>query len=161
MDNAARPTEATVSRRISDTDTDTDTDTDEFTPLIEGNTPKTGDASCCEQPTDSAAATAAADAASRYGHCMRAIEHGLRFGAHGLPRMGSGDGDDGMNLVGADGKGESVWLGFLLYAVLMQFGAPAARRGDTAFERRCAAESVRLRGAIKRSAWDGDWYRRV
>ena len=60
---------------------------------------------------------------------MRAIERGLRFGVHGLPLMGSGDWNDGMNLVGAGGKGESVWLGFFLYAVLTQFGelAHAAR----------------------------------
>ncbi|BBP04798.1 hypothetical protein TPL01_12090 [Sulfuriferula plumbiphila] len=49
--------------------------------------------------------------ASRYGHCVRAVERGLCFGAHGLPLMGSGDGNNGMNLVGAGGKGESVWPG--------------------------------------------------
>ena len=128
---------------------------DEVVPFIEGNTPKAGDASCYEQPTVSA------DAASLYDHCRRAIEHGLRFGAHGLPLMGSGDWNDGMNLVGAGGKGESVWLGFFLYAVLTQFGTLAAQRGDTAFAQRCGAESVRLRDAIGRSAWDGDWYRRA
>ena len=52
---------------------------------------------------------------SLYEHCWRAVHHGLRFGAHGLPLMGSGDWNDGMNLVGAGGKGESVWLGFFLY----------------------------------------------
>ncbi|HVO70142.1 MAG TPA: hypothetical protein VMT24_08855, partial [Aggregatilineaceae bacterium] len=58
------------------------------------------------------------EAASLYDHCVRAILWGLRFGEHGLPLMGSGDWNDGMNLVGAHGKGESVWLGFFLYEVL-------------------------------------------
>ncbi len=64
---------------------------------------------------------------------MRAIEHGLRFGAHGLPLMGSGDWNDGMNLVGIEGAGESVWLGFFLCAVLKRFAAVARVKGDAAF----------------------------
>jgi cellobiose phosphorylase len=99
--------------------------------------------------------------ASLYEHCVRAIERGLRFGAHGLPLMGSGDWNDGMNLVGAGGKGESVWLGFFLYAVLIQFGELARRRGDASFAQRCLSESVRLRDAIEQSSWDGAWYRRA
>jgi cyclic beta-1,2-glucan synthetase len=59
--------------------------------------------------------------ASLYQHCVRAILHGLRFGEHGLPLMGSGDWNDGMNLVGIEGRGESIWLGFFLYDVLMRF----------------------------------------
>jgi cellobiose phosphorylase len=98
---------------------------------------------------------------SLYDHCVRAIENGLRYGTHGLPLMGSGDWSDGMNLVGAAGKGESVWLGFFLYAVLTQFGALARQRGDAAFAERCASESVRLRDAIEQHSWDGGWYRRA
>ena len=97
---------------------------------------------------------------SLYQHCVRAIEHGLRFGAHRLPLMGTGDWNDGMNLVGASGQGESVWLGFFLCAVLTQFSTLAQQHGDAAFAQRCEAEVVRLRGAIEQSAWDGDWYRR-
>jgi hypothetical protein len=63
-----------------------------------------------------------------YEHCVRAIEHGLRFGEHGLPLMGSGDWNDGMNLVGEHGKGESVWLAFFLHDVLVRFAALAGRR---------------------------------
>ena len=103
----------------------------------------------------------AAEAASLYDHCVRSLEHGLRFGAHGLPLMGSGDWNDGMNLVGAAGKGESVWLGFFLYFVLTQFETLARRRSDAPFAERCAAESARLRIAIDESAWDGSWYRRA
>ena len=59
-----------------------------------------------------------ADVASLYQHCVRAMLHGLRFGEHGLPLMGCGDWNDGMNLVGIDGKGESIWLAFFLCEVL-------------------------------------------
>jgi cellobiose phosphorylase len=101
------------------------------------------------------------EVASLYDHCVRAIEHGLRFGAHGIPLMGSGDWNDGMNLVGARGKGESVWLGFFLYAVLKQFGELARRRNDVDFATRCDSEAARLRANIDASAWDGGWYRRA
>ncbi len=72
------------------------------------------------------------DVGTLYEHCVRAIENGLRFGSHGLPLMGCGDWNDGMNLVGQQGKGESVWLAFFLYDVLMQFVELARRRGDVA-----------------------------
>jgi cyclic beta-1,2-glucan synthetase len=99
--------------------------------------------------------------ASLYEHCVRAIVHGLRYGEHGLPLMGSGDWNDGMNLVGIDGKGESVWLGFFLYDVLVSFGALASTRGDIAFADRCTAEAARLRTNLDQHAWDGAWYRRA
>ncbi len=70
--------------------------------------------------------------ATLYEHCVRAIEHGLRFGSHGLPLMGCGDWNDGMNLVGEQGKGESVWLAFFLVHVLQEFSEVARVRGDTA-----------------------------
>ena len=84
------------------------------------------------------------ETASLYEHCTRAILHGLRFGAHGLPLMGSGDWNDGMNLVGIHGKGESVWLGFFLYDVLEQFAVLAEARGDTAFAERCRREAAQV-----------------
>ncbi len=99
--------------------------------------------------------------ASLYSHCVRAILHGLRFGAHGLPLMGSGDWNDGMNLVGAEGRGESVWLGFFLYAVLTAFAALASRHGDSAFSDRCLSEAAALRLRLEESGWDGSWYRRA
>ena len=128
---------------------------DEPVHFIEGSAPKAGEESCYELPRRSA------EVASLYDHCVRAIEHGLRFGTHGLPLMGSGDWNDGMNLVGAGGKGESVWLGFFLCAVLTQFSALAQRHDDASFAERCLSESARLRDAIERSSWDGDWYRRA
>ena len=98
---------------------------------------------------------------SLYQHCVRAIRHGLQFGQHGLPLIGSGDWNDGMNRVGIEGKGESVWLGFFLYEVLRQFGALARRHDDPAFAEFCAEEGKRLGAHIEQHAWDGAWYRRA
>jgi len=102
-----------------------------------------------------------AHSASLYQHCVRAIHRGLRFGAHGLPLMGSGDWNDGMNLVGLQGKGESVWLGFFLYQVLTQFATLARQANDAPFAERCELEAARLRLNIEEHGWDGGWYRRA
>ena len=99
--------------------------------------------------------------ASLYEHCVRAILHGLHFGAHGLPLMGSGDWNDGMNRVGTQGKGESVWLAFFLHAVLTQFHAIALSRQDTTMAETCQNEAKRLRQQIAAEAWDGKWWLRA
>jgi cellobiose phosphorylase len=96
-----------------------------------------------------------------YGHCLRAIRHGLRFGQHGLPLIGSGDWNDGMDRVGREGRGESVWLGFFLYEVLRQFGALARIRADVDVVKLCATEGERLRESLEQHGWDGGWYRRA
>ncbi|MGD0140140.1 MAG: glucoamylase family protein [Tepidisphaeraceae bacterium] len=101
------------------------------------------------------------ESASLYEHCVRAIRHGLRFGEHGLPLMGCGDWNDGMNLVGERGKGESVWLAFFLYDVLVQFAALAKRRNDETFAALCASEAEKLRANVEKHGWDGQWYRRA
>ena len=101
------------------------------------------------------------EAASLYEHCVRAILNGLKFGEHGLPLIGSGDWNDGLNLVGEHGKGESVWLGFFLYEVLMRFAEVAGARGDIAFVERCHREAAELRHNIEEHGWDGEWYRRA
>jgi cyclic beta-1,2-glucan synthetase len=88
-----------------------------------------------------------------YEHCVRAIRHGLNFGEHGLPLMGTGDWNDGMNLVGAHGKGESVWLAFFLYDVLVQFENIARQRQDETFASLCATEAQKLRENIETHAW--------
>lgn len=103
----------------------------------------------------------ASELASLYQHCVRAIRHGLRFGEHGLPLIGSGDWNDGMNLVGLHGKGESVWLGFFLYEVLMRFSELAQRMNDKSFAEFCRSEAAQLRQRIEANAWDGGWYRRA
>jgi cyclic beta-1,2-glucan synthetase len=105
--------------------------------------------------------TRSQESATLYEHCVRAIEHGLKFGAHGLPLIGSGDWNDGMNRVGNEGRGESVWLAFFLYDVLTQFAALARAREDTTFAGRCLAEAEKLQKNIETSAWDGEWYRRA
>jgi cyclic beta-1,2-glucan synthetase len=116
---------------------------------------KDGEASNYELPRVSA------EVASLYEHCVRAIRRALVFGAHGLPLMGSGDWNDGMNLVGADGKGESVWMAFFLVSVLKCFAPLARARGDAEFAGRCDQEALRLHDCVEASAWDGAWYRRA
>ncbi|BFM12012.1 hypothetical protein R50072_21650 [Simiduia litorea] len=102
-----------------------------------------------------------AQSASLYQHCCQAIEHGLRFGERGLPLMGSGDWNDGMNLVGIGGKGESVWLGFFLYKVLTGFSDVALATKDIKFSKRCLQQAQILRGNLAHHGWDGDWYLRA
>ncbi|MEO8594678.1 MAG: glucoamylase family protein [Candidatus Solibacter sp.] len=101
------------------------------------------------------------EVASLYDHCVRAIQHGLRMGEHGLPLMGSGDWNDGMNLVGIRGKGESVWLAFFLYEILQQFARLADTRQDEKFAGQCRQQAETLRVTIEGTAWDGAWYRRA
>jgi Cellobiose phosphorylase len=99
--------------------------------------------------------------ASLYDHCVRAIVRGLRFGERGLPLIGSGDWNDGMNMVGKDGKGESVWLAFFLYKVLTCFIEIARLHNDLAFAERCAKEAGTLSRNIDQNGWDGEWYLRA
>ncbi|HEY4936691.1 MAG TPA: cyclic beta 1-2 glucan synthetase, partial [Puia sp.] len=86
---------------------------------------------------------------------------GLRIGAHGLPLMGSGDWNDGMDKVGNEGRGESVWLAFFLYDVLDRFQELARSRKDIEFADRCKKESFQLKKNIELSSWDGNWYLRA
>ena len=101
------------------------------------------------------------ESASLYQHAVRAILKGLKFGEHGLPLIGSGDWNDGMNIVGIQGKGESVWLGFFLYEVLMRFTEVARMCSDIPFAERCQKEAEQLRQNIEHNGWDGEWYRRA
>ena len=99
--------------------------------------------------------------ATLYEHCVRAILEGLKFGVHGLPLIGTGDWNDGMNMVGKEGKGESIWLGFFLYKVLLQFTKIANMQGDIPIVQRLQEEASILRRNIEQSGWDGKWYRRA
>ncbi len=99
--------------------------------------------------------------ATLYDHCVAAIERSLEVGAHGLPLMGSGDWNDGMNRVGRDGRGESVWLGWFLHGVLAGFAPVAASRGERARAKAWRSHAAALGKALERDGWDGDWYRRA
>jgi cellobiose phosphorylase len=101
------------------------------------------------------------ESGSLYEHCIRAILKGLIFGVHGMPLMGTGDWNDGMNMVGKKGKGESVWLGFFLYDVMKQFTPIAQLHGDLSFVERCNKETAKLRQNIEKNCWDGEWYLRA
>ena len=98
---------------------------------------------------------------SLYQHAVRAVMHGLRFGVHGLPLMGSGDWNDGMDQVGIEGKGESVWLGFFLYDVLQRFADLAERTDDLHMAALCLDQAQQLQANLETSGWDGQWYRRA
>jgi len=124
-------------------------------PFLEGRAVAPQDDSYYDLPLPSS------QSASLYEHALRALLHGLRFGAHGLPLMGSGDWNDGMNLVGHGGRGESVWLGFFLCEVLQRFAVLARRHGDETSAVRCEQEREQLRARLEASAWDGTWYRRA
>lgn len=96
-----------------------------------------------------------------YGHCIRAIENALRFGHHGLPLIGSGDWNDGMNTVGNKGKGESVWLGWFLYTVLQKFIPVCLARKDEQRAEKYSGIADNIAAEIENNAWDGSWYRRA
>ena len=96
-----------------------------------------------------------------YEHCVQALEHGLKLGPHGLPLMGTGDWNDGMNQVGAGGQGESVWNGWFMLATLREFASLAEQRRDAARVAWCRERAEALRRALEEHAWDGGWYRRA
>lgn len=98
---------------------------------------------------------------SLYEHCVKALQHAWVLGENGLPLMGSGDWNDGMDKVGHHGKGESVWLAFFLYDILKQFKALAVIKNDDAFAKKCQEHARILKQNIHKNAWDGAWYRRA
>jgi cellobiose phosphorylase len=96
-----------------------------------------------------------------YEHCLLALSHGWKLGAHKLPLMGCGDWNDGMNLVGAGGRGESVWVGWFQIIVRNGFAELATSRGDGATASSLQKQVQELREAMEAAAWDGDWYLRA
>ncbi len=125
---------------------------EELVPFLEAPVLAAGETEAYGQPGVSTTA------ASVFDHCVRAIDKGLTAGPHGLPLMGSGDWNDGMNRVGYQGRGESVWLGWFLHTVLQQF-IPLCEGRDATRAARYASEARRLAGVLEQS-WDGEWYRR-
>jgi cyclic beta-1,2-glucan synthetase len=128
---------------------------DSEVPFLEGRAVKPEEEAYYDLPQH------AAESGTLYEHCVRAIKYGLKFGEHGLPLMGCGDWNDGMNLIGEHGKGESVWLAFFLYDVLKKFSVLAERRGDKSFAQHCEEQAKTLCENIEKNAWDGQWYRRA
>ena len=127
---------------------------DEMVPFIEGQSLMPGEHDAFFMPALSD------ESATLYEHCARALDRSLATGAHGLPLIGTGDWNDGMNRVGEHGKGESVWLAWFLIATLDAFAPLAEARGDTAHAAQWRAHGQALRAPLEKEGWDGRWYRR-
>jgi cyclic beta-1,2-glucan synthetase len=127
---------------------------DETVPFIEGQALGPDEHDAYFQPST------ADETATLFEHCALALDGSLAVGAHGLPLIGTGDWNDGLNRMGELGRGESVWLGWFLHATLLSFAPVANARGETARGSRWLAHAEALRDALEREAWDGGWYRR-
>ena len=128
---------------------------DELQPFIEGNPVPAGAEDLYSVPTLSE------QQATLYEHCARTLDHSLATGPHGLPLMGGGDWNDGMNRVGAAGQGESVWLAWFLCKLVADFAPVAQARGDGARAQRWHDAARGWHAALQGPAWDGAWYRRA
>jgi cyclic beta-1,2-glucan synthetase len=128
---------------------------DEMVPFLEGPMLGAGQREAYFTPTVSE------QHGTLFEHCARALEQSLAIGSHGLPLIGTGDWNDGLNRVGMDGKGESIWLGWFLCAALSAFAPLADRRGERARAAAWLQHAAALRESLERDGWDGDWYRRA
>ena len=128
---------------------------DEMVPFLEGQALEPGEPDCFFAPVVSDRT------ATLFEHCALALDASLALGGHGLPLMGTGDWNDGMNRVGEKGAGESVWLGWFLHAALTAFIPLAEARGEKGRAAKWAVHAAGLRASLEREAWDGDWYRRA
>jgi cyclic beta-1,2-glucan synthetase len=127
---------------------------DESAPFVEGQALRSGEHDAYFQPM------IAEESATLFEHCARGLDQSLAVGEHGLPLIGTGDWNDGMNRVGEMGKGESVWLGWFLHATLSAFASLAEVRGDRARAAPWRAHTAALQNALEQEGWDGGWYRR-
>ena len=127
---------------------------DESVPFLEGPVLQAGEHDSFFQPMTSE------ERATLFEHCALALDQSLAVGGHGLPLIGSGDWNDGMNRVGEEGKGESVWLGWFLSTTLSAFAPLAEQRGEAARAVVWREHAVSLRSSLEREGWDGSWYRR-
>ncbi len=128
---------------------------DEAVPFMEGAVLTPGQLTSYFEPRVST------ETATLFEHCARAIDRSLTVGVHGLPLMGTGDWNDGMNRVGDQGKGESVWLAWFLHGILTKWAPVASARGETARARAWTDHAATIATAVDREAWDGKWYRRA
>jgi cyclic beta-1,2-glucan synthetase len=127
---------------------------DEMVPFLEGPVLHDGERDSFFQPTVSTTK------ASLFEHCALGLEQSLATGPHGLPLMGTGDWNDGMDRVGAGGRGESIWLGWFLYSTLGNFARLADQRGESQRAQEWLEHAATLKDALEQNGWDGDWYRR-
>ncbi len=127
---------------------------DELIPFLEGARLEAGETDRFFEPTVSR------ESATLFEHCAVALDASLAVGRHGLPLIGTGDWNDGMNRVGEKGEGESVWLGWFLHSALTAFAPLALARDETKRAETWTAHADELKAAIEREAWDGEWYRR-
>jgi len=100
------------------------------------------------------------ETATLFEHCARGLDRSLAVGRHGLPLIGGGDWNDGLNRVGVEGQGESIWLAWFLYATIGNFAGFAEQRGEHARAATWRQHAIELKVALERDGWDGDWYRR-
>jgi cyclic beta-1,2-glucan synthetase len=128
---------------------------DEIVPFLEGPAIPPGQDDAYFQPAVSA------ERATLFEHCARALDRSLAVGAHGLPLIGTGDWNDGMNRVGHEGRGESVWLGWFLHTTLWEFARLAEARGENHRADTWRKHVDALKASLEAHAWDGDWYRRA
>jgi cyclic beta-1,2-glucan synthetase len=135
--------------------TDDDAVLDEEAPWLEGPALEEGQQEAYFEPTESE------DRATLYEHCARALDRSLELGSHGLPLIGAGDWNDGMNRVGHEGRGESVWLGWFLTANLTEFARIADLRGEVDRAARWRSTVDSLQASLGAEAWDGEWYKRA
>nr|WP_202416964.1 glucoamylase family protein [Duganella qianjiadongensis] len=128
---------------------------DELQPYLEGRAVKPEEDSYYDLPLRSA------QQGTLYEHCQRAIRHGWRLGEHDLPLIGSCDWNDGMDKVGEQGRGESIWLAFFQCEVLQRFAEVAEQRQDAICAAECRTHARALAAAVEQHGWDGRWYRRA
>ncbi|PYT06806.1 MAG: phosphorylase, partial [Acidobacteria bacterium] len=128
---------------------------DKTVPFLEGHTLAADESESYFEPRLSE------QQATLFEHCARAIDRSLATGSHGLPLIGTGDWNDGLNRVGHQGKGESVWLGWFLHATLSEFILLARARAEHGRAETWSRHTLLLKAALEREAWDGDWYRRA
>jgi cyclic beta-1,2-glucan synthetase len=128
---------------------------DEMVPFLDGATLALGQDESYFEPSVSA------QSATLFEHCARALDRSLTVGSHGLPLMGTGDWNDGMNRVGSAGKGESVWLAWFLHTNLWEFAGLADVRGEHQRAETWRVHVSALKAALELKAWDGEWYRRA
>ncbi len=128
---------------------------DEPVKFLEGRLLNQGEESYYDLPVQSY------DSLPLYEHCVRAIKNGFQYGEKGLPLIGAGDWNDGLDRVGDKGKGESVWMAFFFYGILIRFAEVARLKNDAAFADECEKQAKQLKENIALHAWDGAWYQRA